>query len=52
MIAPDAEPIDHRPPYKRVDLAARRNRPVEETPQEAAPPPSWWNPVEDLYKAP
>lgn len=26
MIAPDAKPIDHRSPYKRVDLAARRPR--------------------------
>lgn len=24
MIARDAEPIAHRPPYKRIDLAARR----------------------------
>jgi hypothetical protein len=27
MIARDAQPIDHRPPYKRVDLAAKRARP-------------------------
>lgn len=24
MIDPKAEPVDHRPPYKRIDLAARR----------------------------
>lgn len=26
MIARDAEPIGHRPPYKRVDLGARKPR--------------------------
>ena len=29
MIAPDAEPIGHTPPYKRIDLAARR-RPTKQ----------------------
>jgi hypothetical protein len=24
MIDPQAEPIDHRPPYKRIDLARKR----------------------------
>lgn len=28
MIDPKAEPIDHRPPYKRIDLARRRMREV------------------------
>ena len=26
MIDPKAEPVEHRPPYKRVDLGARRHR--------------------------
>ena len=26
MIAPDAQPIGHRSPYKRIDLAQRRTR--------------------------
>lgn len=28
MIAPDAEPIEHRPPYKRIDLARRKRKAV------------------------
>lgn len=52
MIAPDAEPIDHRSPYKRVDLAARRPRPpADDVPVDPAPAPVWV-PIEDLYSAP
>lgn len=52
MIAPDAEPIANRSPYKPVDVSGRKPpRPAtDETP--APVPPSWWIPIEDLYGAP
>ncbi len=28
MIEPDADPIGHRPPYKRIDLGARRRKSI------------------------
>lgn len=28
MIAPDAEPVDHRTPYKRIDLARPKRKAV------------------------
>lgn len=43
MIAPDAEPIGNRNPYKRVDLGARR-RPrtiTREEVENGAPHPDW-----------
>ena len=34
MIDPKAEPISNRNPYKRIDLAARRQRPLVITEEE------------------
>lgn len=54
MIAPDAEPIGHTPPYKPIDVSGRKP-PSPPVPDEAAvtPVPVWvWVPGEDLYKVP
>lgn len=32
MIAPNAQPIDHRPPYKPVDVSGRKPVPEKDKP--------------------